>query len=67
MYLSDVLTIPANIAGIPAMSVPSGFSEGLPVGMQIIASRLREDTIFNIAYAYERATNWSKFKPNFNS
>ena len=65
MYLSDVLTIPANIAGIPAKSIPSGFSEGLPVGMQIISSRLREDTIFNIAYAYERATNWNKFKPNF--
>ena len=67
MYLSDILTIPVNIAGIPAISIPSGFINGLPVGMQIIAPRLREDTIFHIAYSYERATNWSKFKPNFNT
>ena len=67
MYLSDVLTIPANIAGIPAISIPSGFSDGLPVGMQIIAPRLREDTIFHIASSYENATNWNKFKPNLKS
>ena len=64
MYLSDVLTIPANIAGIPAISIPAGFSDGLPVGMQVVAPRLREDTIFHIASSYENATNWNKFKPD---
>ena len=58
MYLSDICTIPANIAGIPAMSVPAGFSFGLPVGMQIMAKAFREPTLYRLAYAYEQSMGW---------
>ena len=58
MYLSDICTIPANIAGIPAMSVPAGFSFGLPVGLQIMAKAFGEPTLFRVAYAYEQSMGW---------
>ena len=57
MYLSDVLTIPANIAGLPAMSIPCGFAEGLPVGMQLIGGELQEGTLLQAANAFERAAH----------
>ena len=60
MYLSDVCTLPINIAGVPAMSIPAGFADGLPVGMQIIAKPFAEETILKIAHAYEQATGWEK-------
>lgn len=60
MYLSDVCTLPINIAGVPAMSIPAGFANGLPVGMQIIAKSFAEETILRIAHAYEQATGWEK-------
>jgi aspartyl-tRNA(Asn)/glutamyl-tRNA(Gln) amidotransferase subunit A len=60
MYLSDVCTLPINIAGVPGMSIPAGFSEGLPVGMQIIGKPFGEETMLHIAYAYEQATGWYK-------
>ena len=63
MYLSDVLTLPANIAGIPGISVPAGMSDGLPVGLQILGKALGEETIFRIAHALERATDWHKLSP----
>ena len=63
MYLIDVCTLPINIAGLPAMSVPCGFSEGLPVGMQLIGPHLSEERLLNIAYAYEQATEWHKARP----
>ena len=63
MYMSDVCTIPINIAGLPAMSVPGGFMYGLPVGMQIIGKPLGEETILRVAYAYEQATGWHKLRP----
>jgi aspartyl-tRNA(Asn)/glutamyl-tRNA(Gln) amidotransferase subunit A len=63
MYLSDVFTIPINIAGLPAITIPAGFGDGLPIGMQIIAKPFGEETIFKIAYAYEQATEWHKRKP----
>jgi len=63
MYLSDVCTLPINIAGLPAISIPAGFGDGLPVGMQIIAKPFGEETILKIAYAYEQATEWHKRKP----
>ena len=63
MYLSDVLTIPANIAGIPAISVPGGMADGLPVGLQIMAKPLGEETLFRVAYAYEQATEWHNQRP----
>ena len=63
MYLSDICTIPVNIAGIPAISLPCGFSEGLPVGMQFIGPALSESTLLRLAYTYERATGWHRERP----
>jgi len=64
MYLSDVCTLPINIAGLPAISIPAGFTGGLPIGMQIIGKPFSEETILKIAYAFEQATDWHKQKPN---
>jgi len=56
MYLSDIFTIPCNLAGIPGISVPCGFSkEGLPIGAQLLAAPFREETLFTVAGAVERA------------
>ncbi len=63
MYLSDVCTLPINIAGIPAISVPAGFADGLPIGMQIIGKPFDEETVLHIAFAYEQATDWHRRKP----
>ena len=63
MYLSDVCTLPINIAGLPAISVPAGFANGLPIGMQIIGKPFDEETILRVAFAYEQATEWHKRKP----
>jgi aspartyl-tRNA(Asn)/glutamyl-tRNA(Gln) amidotransferase subunit A len=63
MYLSDVCTLPINIAGIPGLSVPAGFSDGLPVGMQILGKPFSEETLFRIGYAYEQATHWGEQRP----
>ncbi|MDB5078372.1 MAG: glutamyl-tRNA(Gln) amidotransferase, subunit [Chloroflexi bacterium] len=63
MYLSDVCTIPANMAGIPGISIPGGFSDGLPVGLQILGPALGEEKVLQIAYAYEQATEWHKQRP----
>jgi aspartyl-tRNA(Asn)/glutamyl-tRNA(Gln) amidotransferase subunit A len=64
MKLSDILTIPINMAGIPAISVPCGLSDGLPIGLQIIAPSFKEETLYQVAYAYEQSTEWHKSKPN---
>lgn len=65
MYLIDLMTIPVNLAGLPGMSVPCGFdSQGLPIGLQIIGNVLREDQVFQVAYAYEQATDWHTKVPN---
>jgi len=58
MYLSDIFTIPANLAGLCAISVPCGFADGLPVGLQIMAPAFREEVMFRVAYAYEQSTPW---------
>ena len=64
MYLSDIFTISANLAGIPAISIPCGFTkQGLPIGMQILAKPFDEETIFRVAYTYEQGTNWHLHKP----
>jgi aspartyl-tRNA(Asn)/glutamyl-tRNA(Gln) amidotransferase subunit A len=63
MYLSDVCTLPINIAGLPAISIPAGFADGLPIGMQVIGKPFDEETILRIAFAYEQATEWHKRKP----
>ena len=63
MYLNDVFTQPANIAGIPAISVPAGMCDGLPVGLQFMASHFQEAKILRAAYAYEQATEWHTLRP----
>ncbi|MDD4894808.1 MAG: amidase, partial [Candidatus Omnitrophica bacterium] len=64
MYLSDIYIISANLAGIPAISIPCGFTKkGLPVGLQILAKPFNEEALFKIAYAYEQSTDWHKKKP----
>ncbi|MBL1174397.1 Asp-tRNA(Asn)/Glu-tRNA(Gln) amidotransferase subunit GatA [Pantanalinema sp. GBBB05] len=64
MYLSDLMTIPVNLAGLPGMSIPCGFdAQGLPIGLQIVANVLREDLIFQVAHAYEQATDWHQRSP----
>ena len=65
MYLSDIFTLSANLAGIPGMSIPCGFSaEGLPIGLQIMGNHFNEEMIFKVAHAFEQATEFHKKKPN---
>jgi len=65
MYLSDLMTIPVNLAGLPGISIPCGFdSQGLPIGLQLVSNVLREDVLFHVAHAYEQATQWHQKIPN---
>ena len=64
MYLEDIFTVPINIAGIPAMSIPCGFDkENMPIGMQIMTNVLEEEKLLNIGYAFEKVTNFKDIKP----
>jgi aspartyl-tRNA(Asn)/glutamyl-tRNA(Gln) amidotransferase subunit A len=66
LYMSDVDTVSANLAGLPAISVPCGFTEGLPIGMQIMAKPLREDLVLQTAYTFEKNTDYKNRKPAVN-
>jgi len=64
VYANDLLTVPANLAGIPSISLPCGFTEnGLPLGLQIMGNHFAEETVYKIAHAYEQATNHHKKRP----
>jgi aspartyl-tRNA(Asn)/glutamyl-tRNA(Gln) amidotransferase subunit A len=63
MKLADVCTLPVNLAGIPGLSLPCGFLDGLPVGLQILAKPFAEETLLRAACAYEQATEWHKARP----
>ncbi|HEX9015335.1 MAG TPA: Asp-tRNA(Asn)/Glu-tRNA(Gln) amidotransferase subunit GatA [Chloroflexota bacterium] len=63
MYASDICTIPVNLAGLPGVSLPCGFSQEMPVGLQLIGKPLGEETLLRAAYAYEQSTEWRKRKP----
>jgi aspartyl-tRNA(Asn)/glutamyl-tRNA(Gln) amidotransferase subunit A len=67
MYLSDVCTLPINIAGLPALSIPAGFAHNLPIGMQLIGKPFDEETILRIAHTYEQSTEWHLLNPAFAS
>ncbi|MBF0503717.1 MAG: Asp-tRNA(Asn)/Glu-tRNA(Gln) amidotransferase subunit GatA [Candidatus Omnitrophica bacterium] len=65
MYLSDIYTIPANLAGIPSISIPCGFSKsGLPIGLQLMGKAFDEEMLLRISYTYEQNTQWHLKKPN---
>jgi aspartyl-tRNA(Asn)/glutamyl-tRNA(Gln) amidotransferase subunit A len=67
MYLSDVLTLPASLAGVPGLSVPCGFVDGLPVGLQLIGRPFDEVTLLKAGDAYQRTTDWHTRKPQVSS
>ena len=64
MYLADVFTVMAPLAGLPAISVPCGFADGLPVGLQLTGRFFDESTLFRVADAYERITDWHTRAPS---
>ncbi len=65
MYLSDIFTISVNLAGVPAISIPCGFtSSNLPIGLQLIGKHFDEELVLRVAYAFEQSTEWHKRKPN---
>ncbi|MEK4701328.1 Asp-tRNA(Asn)/Glu-tRNA(Gln) amidotransferase subunit GatA [Solibacillus sp. FSL R7-0668] len=63
MYANDILTIPINLAGVPAISIPCGFENDLPLGLQIIGKHFDEETLYRVAYAYEQNTDFTKQTP----
>jgi len=63
MYLSDIYTIAVNLAGLPGMSLPCGFADGLPVGLQLIGNYFAEAQILNVAHAYQQACDWHRRTP----
>ncbi len=64
MYLNDVFTLPVNIAGLPGISVPAGFVDGLPVGLQFIGKPFDEATVLRAAYTYEQSQDWRHLHPS---
>ncbi|MDD3158912.1 amidase, partial [Anaeromusa sp.] len=60
MYLQDVCTIPVNLAGVPGISVPCGFAQGMPVGLQFIGKPLAEETLLRVAYTFEQSHDYHK-------
>jgi len=63
MYMNDILTIPANLAGLPAASVPAGLADGMPVGLQIIGKPFAEQAVFNAAYALQEENKFYEQMP----
>ena len=64
MYLSDIYTISANLAGIPGISIPCGFTKaGLPIGLQILGPPFAEEKLLRVARMFERETDWHKRRP----
>ena len=63
MYLSDVYTVSTNLAGLPAMSIPMGFKDKLPLGLQIIGNHFNEEHILKISHMYQNETNWHNVEP----
>ena len=64
MYLADVFTIPANMAGIPGIAVPCGFADEMPVSLQLLGKPFDESTLFRVAHAYEQSTEWHRRRPS---
>lgn len=64
-YLADVFTVAANLTGMPALSIPVGFSEGLPIGMQLIGNYFSEASLLNMAHYYQQCSNWHLARPTY--
>jgi aspartyl-tRNA(Asn)/glutamyl-tRNA(Gln) amidotransferase subunit A len=64
MYLSDIYTIAVNLAGLPGMSIPCGFADGLPVGLQLIGNYFAEAQLLNVAHRYQQASDWHLRRPD---
>ncbi|HCU58304.1 MAG TPA: Asp-tRNA(Asn)/Glu-tRNA(Gln) amidotransferase GatCAB subunit A, partial [Anaerolineaceae bacterium] len=68
MYLEDVFTLPANLAGVPGLAFPVGFDpQGLPIGMQLMGPHFKEDLLFRVGHAYQLTTEWHDKSPKINS
>ena len=66
MYLGDIYTTSVNLAGLPGLSIPAGFSDGLPIGMQLIGNYLQEARLLALAHQFQQATDWhEKSAPGF--
>jgi aspartyl-tRNA(Asn)/glutamyl-tRNA(Gln) amidotransferase subunit A len=63
MYLSDIYTIATNLAGLPGMSIPAGFSQNLPVGLQLVGNYWQEAQLLNVAHRYQQVTAWHSQLP----
>ena len=63
MYLSDIYTIAVNLAGLPGMSIPAGFVDGLPVGLQLIGNYFEESRLLTAAHHYQQVTDWHRQLP----
>ena len=63
MYLGDIFTLSLNLAGLCGLAIPCGFTDGLPIGLQVMGNAYDESTILRVGYAYEQATDWHLHKP----
>ena len=63
MYLQDIFTIPANLAGLPGISLPCGNHNGLPLGVQLVGNSLEEAKLFQAAHQFQKVTDWHKKLP----
>jgi aspartyl-tRNA(Asn)/glutamyl-tRNA(Gln) amidotransferase subunit A len=63
MYLADVCTLPISLAGVPGLTIPCGFSDGLPVGLQLVGRPFDEATLLRVGDAYQRVTDWHARRP----
>jgi len=64
MYLSDIYTVPVNLAGLPAISIPVGFAHSRPVGLQVIGNAFAESKLLNIAHRFQQVTDWHRQMPD---
>jgi len=63
MYLADIYTLSVNLAGLPGMSIPAGFSDNLPVGLQLIGNHWSEELLLNTAHQFQMRTDWHNYSP----
>jgi len=64
MYLEDLFTVPANLAGLPGISIPSGHVDNKPLGLQLIGNSLQEDQLLNVAHSFQKTTDWHLKTPD---